>query len=82
MVGPQHIAIGLDYMTPYHCQALVDSYGGDVSKVAMPELPWAFLSPAGVLELLDLLLRRGYATQDVRGIMGDNFLRVAEAVWK
>jgi len=82
-VGPRHIALGLDYMTPLHCQVLYDFYGGNVSaKIGMPELPWAFFDPAEVPALLNRLLDKGYSVEDVRGIAGENFLRVAEQVWK
>lgn len=83
LVGPRHVGFGLDYMTPLHTQILVDFYKGDTqSKVGLPGLPWGFLSPHAAPELLDKLLAKGYSAEDLRGIMGENFLRVAEAVWK
>ena len=33
-------------------------------------------------EITDLLVGRGYADSDVRGVLGENFLRVARQVWK
>jgi len=70
-------------MTPLHCRHLYDSYGGNVAeKVGMPALPWAFLSPAAIPEMLQNLLAMGYSVEDLRGIIGENFLRVAGAVWK
>jgi membrane dipeptidase len=82
LVGPQHVALGLDYMTPLHCQVLYDFYKGDVSKVALPkELPWGFFSPTQVPLLLSKLLAKGYSPEALRGIMGENFLRVATEVW-
>ena len=82
LVGPQHVALGLDYMTPLHCQVLSDFYKGDLSKVALPELPWGFFSPTQVPLLLSKLLAKGYSQEALRGIMGENFLRVATAVWR
>lgn len=83
LVGPQHVALGLDYMTPGHCKALYDFYKGNVAKkIGMPELPWAFLSPSTIPALLEKLLAKGYSADDLRGIMGENFLRVAAEVWK
>jgi membrane dipeptidase len=32
--------------------------------------------------ITEALLRRGYSEQDVKKIMGENFLRVFEKVWK
>ncbi|MDT9598820.1 dipeptidase [Sphingosinicella rhizophila] len=83
LVGPEHVAFGLDYMTPAHCQQLFDFYDGKVSKkIGMPELPWGFLSPTAVPELLEQLIAKGYSEDALRGLMGENFLRVATAVWK
>jgi membrane dipeptidase len=83
LVGPRHVGIGLDYV--YDQQALNDDlaasddiwppgfgYGPDV----------AFLAPENLPRITEALLRRGYASSDVEGILGGNFLRVATEVWK
>jgi membrane dipeptidase len=84
LVGPQHVALGLDYMTPAHVQVLIDFYKGDtLPKVGLaPETPWGFLSPADTPLLLSKLLAKGYSQDAVSGIMGENFLRVAGSVWR
>jgi membrane dipeptidase len=83
LVGSQHVAFGLDYMTPQHSISLVAANGGDTTKYAMPrEVPWKFFHPKDTPQLLSKLLNRGYSAEDVRGIMGGNFLRVAEKVWR
>lgn len=84
LVGPKHVALGLDYMTPLHRQAMFDYYKGDVSKVGLrPEdRPWGFFSPTDTPLLLSKLLAKGYPQEALRGIMGENFLRVAAQVWR
>jgi membrane dipeptidase len=84
LVGPEHVALGLDYMTPAHVKVLIDFYQGDtIPKVGLaPELPWGFFNPSDVRALLNKLLASGYSPDEVRGIMGENFLRVAAAVWR
>lgn len=83
LVGAEHVAFGLDYMTPVHTQILYDSYNGDVgTKIGLGELPWGFFHPTQMPQLLNELLKRGYSSDAVRGIMGENFLRVASGIWK
>ena len=42
----------------------------------------AFLPPAQLLPLTEILLDRGYTEWEVRDILGGNFLRVASQVWR
>ncbi|MGH6679739.1 MAG: membrane dipeptidase [Bradyrhizobium sp.] len=65
-------------------QVIYDFYKGDApTKIAMPaELPWGFFDPAHTPLLLSKLLDKGYSADTVKGIMGGNFLRVAEGVWQ
>lgn len=83
LVGPQHVAIALDcsFDTPDMSSRINADpemwpkrwgYGGAVG-VAQPE-QWP--------EIVALLLEHGYSDNDVRGIAGENFLRVARQVWK
>jgi membrane dipeptidase len=71
-------------MTPLFCQVILDYYKGNApAKIAMPaELPWGFMDPAHTPLLLSKLLEKGYPVETVRGIMGENFLRVASGVWQ
>ncbi len=83
MVGIDHVGISLDW-TPENLEGLTaanprfwpksEGYGqGSAMRVASPrQLP----------EITEMLLDRGCAEADVRKILGGNFRRVAEAVWK
>lgn len=82
LVGPAHVGIGLDYV--YYeehlyrrVKAMTDRYPGeDVST------PMNFFPPDRLPELTEGMLKRGYPEGDIRAILGENFLRVARAVWK
>ena len=82
LVGPAHVGIGLDWV--YDMESLMvlvrqmaatypDGAYDRKIQVAQPEqLP----------ELTDGLLKRGYTEQDIRNILGLNWVRVARQVWK
>jgi membrane dipeptidase len=82
LVGPQHVGLALDYVYD------LPSFEAFVAR--MPELypPDAGYADMAQLELEDApritqeLLRRGYAEREIRGILGENWLRVCGEVWK
>ncbi len=83
IAGPRHIGLGLDYV--YDQEELLQAL--EASRHVWPagfgyEPGITFVEPESLPALTDLLLARGYSDDDTRGIMGENFLRVAEAVWK
>jgi membrane dipeptidase len=86
VAGPQHVGIGLDYPFP------VDALHTDDLVRANPEF-WPidrgygvsnlrYITPDQLLELTDILLRRGRSEPAVRGVLGENFLRLAGEVWR
>ena len=84
MVGPEHVGIGLDF---------VKNDEGFWDFVRKADFMWPpnpnqtrsfskFGQPEQVVELSQLMLDADYAEADIRGILGENFRRVAESVWK
>jgi membrane dipeptidase len=86
VTGPDHVGLGLDYGFP------VDVAGIDDIVAENPEYwpvaegyhdgPILFLPPADLSKAVAILIDRGYGDDALRGILGGNFLRVAEQVWK
>ncbi len=81
LIGPEHIALGLDYVYDVEAeQAYMASVGspagGNYDKMT------AFFEPEQLPELTEMLLARGYPEQAIRGILGENVMRVNRAVWK
>lgn len=79
-VGTDHIGLASDYL--YHREVTSPTawnppHAGDVP---WPEINYA--EPEQVPRLTELLLDRGYNEAKVRGILGENWLRVADAVWR
>lgn len=82
LVGPRHIGLGLDfvfYEQNFYARVRANPNRYPPDKYPIPQ---QFFKPEQLPELTDMLLARGYAEEAVRGILGENFLRVAKEVWK
>jgi membrane dipeptidase len=82
-IGPDHVGLGLDYVFD---QAGMDAMLADFGHVWPAAHGYRagirFLPPEHLPRITEELLRRGYDEPAIRGILGGNLLRVAEAVWK
>ena len=82
LVGPQHVGLGLDYVCdpgPLIASANADTLGWP-EGVGMGE--FVFAGPEQVGELLQHMLDHGYPHDAITGILGENWARVCESVWK
>ena len=83
LIGPQHVALGLDYVFD---QAEVDAGMAAMKDTFPPELGYgngmSFVRPEQLEEIVTGLLHLGYAVDDLRAILGGNLMRVARQVWK
>jgi len=82
LVGPEHVGIGLDYVVDK--QELIDYIEGH-PDVFPPEKFTDYLSfvePEQFPEFTERLYQKGYSEQIISGVLGGNFLRVAQEVWK
>ncbi len=82
LVGPEHVGLGLDYVVDK--QELLEYFKNHPNKFPPSKtLDYlAFVEPEQFPDITDLLLKRGYSDAVIRGILGENFLRVAEQTWK
>ena len=84
LVGPAHVGLGLDFVENFPVLlALVKATGETIwSKAGGYHNPdGKFASPRVIEGVAEVLLRQGYAEADVRGILGENWLRVVRQVW-
>ena len=83
LVGWAHVGLGLDFV--YDSEALIaiaarlgetfpasQGYGGDVRFADAETLPL----------VTELMVKHGYKEEEIKGILGANWLRVAERVWR
>ncbi|WP_426960022.1 dipeptidase [Muricoccus radiodurans] len=84
LVGPQHVAIGIDnvYFTREHYRNFAKTPQRWTGRNALRPPPWNYFAPEEMPALADALLDGGFSEAEARGILGENYLRVAEGIWK
>jgi membrane dipeptidase len=82
MVGAGHASIGSDYMYLDGSDYAFFHDNQHLYPEGYPSPPWTFLSPEQLPELTEAMLCLGYKDSDIEGILGSNYLRVAQSVWK
>jgi membrane dipeptidase len=82
LVGPKHVGLGIDYVVDK--QELIDYIKGhpDVFPPEKFSDYLAMVEPEQIPEFTELLHQKGYGAQVINDILGGNFLRVAQQVWK
>ena len=80
IIGSDHVGLGLDWMFweafPEFLAATAGRY-----KPGQDDTEIRFSPPEVLPQITEMLMARGYTEQDIRKIMGENWLRVARAVW-
>jgi membrane dipeptidase len=81
LIGPGHVGLALDYVYDVEAEhrymaGITSPAHGNYDKMTN------FFQPEQLPELTEGLLAKGYSEDEVRGILGGNFLRVARQVWR
>lgn len=76
LVGPRHVGFGLDYITDTaslvrHIKARPDTFPADQHWTCMRSA-----GPTVIAPIVDLMLKAGYGEPDIRGVLGENWIRV------
>jgi len=84
LVGPAHVAIGIDHVYYLAQQSARRTANPDTFPKGYPPSDWigSYLHPSRLIEVTELMVQHGYGDDEILGILGGNFLRVANAVWK
>ena len=80
MIGADHVGFGND-----HIYAPEETSPSAWNPPAPGDVPWSEISytqPEQMPHFTEGLLRKGYSDTDVCNILGGNWLRIAEQVWK
>lgn len=80
LVGPDHVGIGPDCLEQWPADVSRDLWAGTEMAALEFRYPSDFGSLAQFLNVTRGLVARGYDDGAIRGILGDNFRRVFEAV--
>ena len=83
LIGPNHVGFGMDSVLHVH----KPNQPFTRSRHYWPENQYpdsgsGYVPPEEAPRLTQALLDRGYNEADIRGILGENFMRVARDVWK
>ena len=81
LVGPKHVGIALDYTLP-DPDWTWDKVDPDAWPPSEASIDAKDAGPEQLPELTHVMLDHGYREEDVRDILGRNFLRVAREVWR
>ena len=84
LVGAQHVGIGLDYVS--NPENFFEAIKPVPHRWPLPpggkRIVTDFLGPETLIGVVELMFENGYSEKDIKGILGENFLRVATEVWK
>jgi len=84
LAGPDHAGISLDYVFDQEAlqRAIKEKPEIFPNMPALGEEGLRLAGPEAYQAITDGLLRLGYGTADVKKILGGNWRRVAEQVWR
>ena len=80
LVGPSHVGLGTDHVydaedMQHYMRSVKSPESGNYENMR------SFFQPEQIVEVVDLMLQAGYPEEDIRAILGGNYLRVAGEVW-
>jgi membrane dipeptidase len=83
LVGAEHVGIGLDYVEDiegaYRIRRTASlAWPGDRSQMGQ----YRFAGPEQNVELVQMMLDHGYPRDAIQAILGENWARVCDRVWK
>ncbi|QPC94887.1 dipeptidase [Mesorhizobium sp. INR15] len=81
MAGPNHVGLGLDVVFYQDFMTKLYDAGPMMAQRGYPRPPWADLKPELLPDLVQGMIGLGYGEAAIKGVLGENFLRVAAENW-
>lgn len=82
LVGAEHVGLGTDYVFDSSELEEYVSQNPELYDANMRRDGFQMVSPEQIPEVAEQLLRMNHSESDVRKVLGENFLRVANSVWR
>ena len=84
LIGPEHIGIGFDVVFDHaHLTEWARGRPEEWPMTLDPQWPgFTYAMPEQLLELTELLLGNGFSDAQVKGILGENYIRICSEVWQ
>ena len=83
LVGPEHVGLGLDYV---YDQQELDEIVRDNPEMFPREKGYGqglkFVEPQRIPQIVESLINIGWNEQNIKGVLGENNLRIAKQVWR
>ena len=89
LVGPEHVGIGTDWpmsLPRFSLRMLTEQLAPTIGfrpqdKIPMFETTIGFADYREFINITRGLVARGYSDEEIKGILGENWLRVIDQVW-
>lgn len=82
LAGPEHVGLGLDHVYDIETFGTFVREHPEMYPAESQSFDESQVLPQDAPAITAELLERGYGEQEIRGILGENWLRVCRAVWK
>jgi membrane dipeptidase len=82
LIGPEHVGLGLDLVYFHEILPLFYQKAGNIVYPSGYVQSMDSFQIEQVDQIIEGLLRKGYGEEVVKGILGENFLRVVQQVWQ
>lgn len=81
LIGSQHVGLGADFVYDHedmreYMRSVKSPPSGNYENMT------AYFQPEQLVDVVEHMVKAGYRDADIRGILGENYLRVASQVWR